>query len=263
MKTYCDEPGTFIAEQPAIRKLGITGAKQSAHEKRSYRIEANVTQSSSSKVFGIGLSRTGTKSLTYALHQLGLHIAHFPDDPVTFHELSTGNYRFSLLNTQDGIADITVSSFYPQLDQLFPNSKFILTIRNRQDWLRSLEQHWANNPCFNDPKKQRPEDAVHMNIRQLLCKTVYGRYEFDQDSAIQTYERHLSQVKQYFSGRPNDLLTLNICEGETCTSPPWHKLCQFLDKPLPKHTFPKVKERAELTTLLQAGNNAQWQVALR
>ncbi|MEO0808082.1 MAG: sulfotransferase, partial [Cyanobacteria bacterium J06643_4] len=65
--------------------------------------------------------------------------------------------------------------------------------------------------------------------------------------------------KQYFSGRSNDLLTLNICEGETCTTPPWHQLCQFLDKPLPKQTFPKVKERAELTTLLQTGNKGQWQ----
>ena len=33
------------------------------------------------KVLGIGLSRTGTRSLTFALNQLGIRVEHFPCDP--------------------------------------------------------------------------------------------------------------------------------------------------------------------------------------
>jgi hypothetical protein len=84
-----------------------------------------------SKVFGIGLGRTGTKSLAYALRQLGINVVHYPDDLKTYQELSTGNYNFSLLQTLDGITDITVAPFYPHLDDLFPGSKFILTVREK------------------------------------------------------------------------------------------------------------------------------------
>jgi len=81
------------------------------------------------KVFGIGLSRTGTKSLTEALNMLGINVVHYPNDETTLQELIAGNYEFSLLNSWDGITDITVAPYYAQLDKIYPDSKFILTVR--------------------------------------------------------------------------------------------------------------------------------------
>lgn len=195
------------------------------------------------KVFGIGLSRTGTKSLSLALHHLGINVAHFPDDETTFRELSSANYRFSLLDTLDGITDITVAHCYAQLDKLFPNSKFILTVRNQQDWLTSLERHWASHPCFNDPTRNHPRDQTHMAVRQFLCAAVYGSYVFDARQAIHTYNQHLRQVQDYFAYRPEQLLVLDICAGDG-----WTELCEFLQQPLPGQAFPYVRREAELDT---------------
>ena len=197
------------------------------------------------KVFGIGLSRTGTKSLSLALHHLGIDVAHFPDDETTFRELATANYQFSILETLDGITDITVAHCYQQLDRCFPGSKFILTVRDQASWLASLERHWAAHPCFHDPKRIGPEHATHMAVRRLLCMAVFGSYAFDRDQAVDVYEQHVRSVKQYFANRPEDLLILDICAGDR-----WTKLCKFLNKPLPDQAFPYVRREAELATLV-------------
>ena len=199
----------------------------------------------SAKVFGIGLSRTGTKSLSFALHLLGIDVAHFPDDETTLNELAAANYRFSILETLDGITDITVAHCYPELDRCFPGSKFILTVRDQASWLASLEKHWAANPCFDDARRISPEHATHKAVRRLLCMAVFGSYVFDRDRAIDTYNQHLRSVKQYFAHRPEDLLILDVCAGDR-----WTKLCQFLGKPLPAQPFPYVRREAELATFV-------------
>lgn len=201
------------------------------------------------KVFGIGLSRTGTKSLTSALNILGIKTIHYPDDATTLRELVEGNYNLSLLQHFDGITDITVSPFYPQLDELFPQSKFILTIRNKTDWLRSLEKHWQGRPAFVDPDSDPDFDPftneIHLNIRRLLRSANYGCYEFSSHRLSYAYDHHYQSVMNYFSDRPDSLLILDICKGEG-----WEKLCPFLDKPLVSFPFPFVKKQSTLNALL-------------
>jgi hypothetical protein len=207
----------------------------------------NGDQAQQPKVFGIGLGRTGTKSLTLALHHLGFNIAHYPDDATTYRELATGNYNFSLLRTLDGITDVTVSMFYPHLDQLFPGSKFILTVRERDAWLASLEAHWNAYPCFDDFLPDTAENRIHLAVRQLLCAAIFGCYTFNYDRASYVYDLHYKNVKEYFTGRPSDLLILNICAGQG-----WEKLCPFLGKPVPSTPFPNVQVKAELDALYRA-----------
>ncbi len=67
------------------------------------------------KVFGLGLSRTGTRSLTGALQVLGFDTVHYPIDEDTFNELSHGQYDLTILKNQDGLTDITVSPYYTNL----------------------------------------------------------------------------------------------------------------------------------------------------
>ncbi|MCA9564145.1 MAG: hypothetical protein KC561_11685, partial [Myxococcales bacterium] len=55
------------------------------------------------KVFGLGLSRTGTRSLTAALHVLGWDTVHYPTDPRTLQDLMRGDGDFHLLNHFDGL----------------------------------------------------------------------------------------------------------------------------------------------------------------
>lgn len=198
---------------------------------------------SSFKVFGIGLSRTGTKSLTSALHVLGFKMIHYPEDETTFRELAEGHYQFSLLQQFDGITDITVSAFYPQLDQLFPGSKFILTIRDREQWLDAMERHYANRPAFD--LSDVPEQEIHMRIRRFLRSTVYGCYEFNRDRMAYVYDLHYRNTLDYFRDRPESLLVLNIGAGEG-----WQQLCPFLGCPVIEQPFPFIKKQTMLKSLL-------------
>ncbi|MGH3808959.1 MAG: sulfotransferase [Pseudonocardiaceae bacterium] len=80
------------------------------------------------QVFGVGLSRTGTYSLTEVLHALGVDPIHYPKDRPTLETLLRGAVRFSLLKYYDGIIDITCAPSYADLDQRWLGSKFVLII---------------------------------------------------------------------------------------------------------------------------------------
>jgi len=63
---------------------------------------------SESKIFGIGLSHTGTRSLTAALEELDYKIAHFPRDEETLQDLMNANWNMRILERVDGITDTPV-----------------------------------------------------------------------------------------------------------------------------------------------------------
>lgn len=184
------------------------------------------------KIFGIGLSRTGTKSLTAALEMLGFKIAHYPCDRKTFQELTTGMYNLSLLEEYDGITDITVVPFYPQLDALYPGSKFILTLRGKEAWLASMENHFGKNSL----PVRLPDFLYERKIRRFLRAAVYGSYAFNRERLSYVYDSHLQNARQYFRGSRERLLEINITAGEG-----WGGLCPFLNRPIPTAIFPRIK----------------------
>ena len=96
------------------------------------------------KIFGLGLSRTGTSSLGQAIDLLGFPTIHYPYDSDTYQELTCGNYKLSVLKKYDAVVDISVAPFYAQLDIAFPGSKFILTVRDEAAWLASMKSHFSN-----------------------------------------------------------------------------------------------------------------------
>jgi hypothetical protein len=163
------------------------------------------------------LGRTGTKSLVHALRVLGYRkVAHNP--------------RFEDLARLRGGADNGVSIFYKYLDYKFPGSKFVLTIRELDDWLSSLEWVFADASLGHTP---RTRDVAIMR-RMLMYETV----EFDRDKAIAAYERHHSDVRRYFCDRPGDLLEMRIVDGEG-----WEALCPFLGVEVPDVEFPHANVR--------------------
>lgn len=189
------------------------------------------------KIFGIGLSRTGTKSLTKALNSLCFNILHFPIDEVTFYELQQGNYNLSILQNCDGITDLTIVPYYAQLYEIFPDSKFILTTRNKEDWLISMRTHWEEK--VDD--KSKPEYELKMNIRYFLRAAVYGCQRYSIDRLSYVYDLHYRNVVDYFRNKDNSLLIMNINDGDG-----WEKLCPFLGLEIPQTEFPFVKFKKQL-----------------
>lgn len=182
-------------------------------------------------VFGLGLSRTGTRSLTAALHVLGIDTVHYPVDEDTFRALSSGKLDFQLLESFDGITDITAAPYYAQLDRMHPDARFILTVRDEVTWLRSCETHWRGRDAFEEALT--PGRVVHLKIRRFLRAATYGTYEFEPERFAHVRRRHVRDVQRHFAGREGKLLVLDIVGGEG-----WGSLCEFLGRPIPDQLFP-------------------------
>jgi Sulfotransferase domain len=175
------------------------------------------------KVFCIGLGKTGTTSLKEALRILGYRTIR-----LTLNWQGTTDFDAAL----PGIS----AAMYRDLDAAYPGSKFILTVRDMDRWLKSIEHDFER-------KKGVPKDRA--GERYKIQMLVYGTEEFDKEKFRQAYLEHERKVLDYFRDRPDDLLVFDIT-----TSADWDRLCAFLNVPLPDTPFPHVNKAAELDQLL-------------
>lgn len=166
------------------------------------------------KIFGIGLSKTGTSSLHNALKLLGYTSVHYP-------------LTWAAFDNHDAASDTPVVCRFKELDERYLGSKFILTIRDMRGWLQSCAYHYRHQVKL----ERLPVElkVIFMWHRQQVFRTV----SYDPVLFEETYLRHLEHVQQYFLSRPQDLLVLNICAGEG-----WEKLCPFLGHPVLEVPFP-------------------------
>ncbi len=166
------------------------------------------------KVFGIGLSRTGTSSLANALEILGYRAIH-----------AESLYD---IETHEAATDTPVAAHYRELDQRYPNSKFILTLRDMDEWLESCQKHWYS--LYDNPRD------VTRAIEYSFCRgALYGIEGYDRGIFRAAYDRHVRDVREHFRDRPDDLLEMDICAGDG-----FEKLCAFLGKPHPGVPFPRL-----------------------
>ncbi len=174
------------------------------------------------KIFGIGLSKTGTSSLAHALEILGYRTKDYPGiERYEPGDLSSIDAR--LLEAYDALTDTPIPSFYRELDARYPGAKFILTVRNMDGWLLSCKKQFTENLA-------RAQNEAH----NRLFMDLYGTTVYEEDKFRAGYERFVAGVLDYFKGRPADLLVLDVTGGEG-----WEKLCPFLGKPVPDMPFPK------------------------
>jgi len=171
------------------------------------------------KVFGIGISRTGTTSLTEALKLLGIPTIHWSNSMADFN-------RFR------GATDVTVACRFKELDLIFPNSLFIYTERNFETWLKSVVAHYlpfANSTAIPDPTQA---------IRLEADIRIYGKLNPMAPDFPEAYRRHHELVMNYFQNKGDRLLRLNMEGGDG-----WQKLCSFLQAPVPATAFPHLNMR--------------------
>lgn len=174
------------------------------------------------RIFGIGLSRTGTVSLTRALGQLGIEAQHYPNDAVTQEELRHGRYVLSILAETRALLDIPVAPYYAQFDALYPEAKFILTTRPEESWLVSMENHFS---LYVEQRRDAFDDFVHASV--------YGAVHFSSERFRYVKRLHEENVRTYFAGRPDKLLVFDVFAGHS-----WPELCRFLELPVPAEPYP-------------------------
>lgn len=213
------------------------------------------------KVFGIGLNRTGTTSLTKALDILGFRVIHFPFDEITQQEVyrfsrsSSQKMKLSLLESHDGITDTVACYLYQALDHAYPGSRFILTVRDKQSWLESCE-HLLEE--LLRPLYDVNANARYTEYHRFIHTQVYGIPHFDRAIFSQAFDAYHSEAERYFRTKSSQLLVLDICGGEG-----WDRLAPFLGKPIPEAPFPFENRRNKVPAVDLPGPNSEerWSAA--
>jgi len=186
-----------------------------------------------SRVFGIGMHKTGTTSLAEALNILGLDCVHWPSAKwarAVFRDM-VHDGTSPTLDRHYSACDLPIAVLFRELDKAYPGSKFILTIRNENDWLRSVKNHW-------DPEKNKWRcQWDHDNFTHRIHAHVYGRTDFDPETMLNRYRQHNQEVMSYFFCRPNDLLVMDL--SNSAPTDLWRQLCGFLDCPVPAMRYPE------------------------
>ena len=172
------------------------------------------------KIFCIGFHKTGTTSLYAALTQLGFRVSGAIGDSWTADEIRARGAQFCIdtMENFDAAEDMPWPHFFRELDEAFPGSKFILTVRDPDAWFTSLDNHFGHQET---------------ELNAFAYGRDSARAHGHKDHWIATYEAHNARVRDYFQARPGDLLEMNLAEGDG-----WEKLCQFLDRTAPETPFP-------------------------
>jgi len=158
------------------------------------------------KIFGIGLGKTGTHSLCEAMSILGYKSKHHPHGK----DLNKSIEKYDFLN------DLIIAWQFEFLDANYPDSRFIMTVREIEDWLESYRNTKTGHGSF-----------FTRQSRFML----YGRQDYDEDVFRDAYHRYHERVYKYFIGK--DLLVMDINAGDG-----WEPLCKYLGREIPDVPFP-------------------------
>lgn len=174
------------------------------------------------KIFGIGLSKTGTTSLASALEILGFKTKDYPGLSA-YMPGDLASIDPQVLEQNEALTDTPIPSFYRELDERYPGAKFILTVRDMDGWLLSCKKQFT-------AKLAEKQNEAH----NRLFMDLYGTAVFDEALFRGGYQRFVQGVLDHFKDRPQDLLVLDVAAGAG-----WNELCAFLGKPVPEIPFPK------------------------
>lgn len=208
------------------------------------------------KVFGIGKNKTGTTSLKAAMNELGYSAGNQREAENLMHYWAKRDFKklIRYCRTAEFFQDVPFSYPYTfiAMDQAFPGSKFILTIRdNPEQWYDSLVRFHSKKFGKNGrlPTKKDLQEATYIyKGRPWEMKVLQGLTPeddlYNKEILINEYKWHNKTVKDYFRHRPNDLLVLTVAKEGS-----YKKLAMFLGIKTDKTSFPWRNKTSQVQTL--------------
>ncbi|KAI9716186.1 MAG: hypothetical protein M1828_000412 [Chrysothrix sp. TS-e1954] len=218
------------------------------------------------KVLCLGLSRTGTASLTQAIKRLGYVHCYHGYDPL-LQNASDMKFWLEAKNEKCGkstgrtftredfdqilghcqaVTDFPCVDFAEELIKAYPEAKVVYTTREREGWYKHPPKSSVNKTLhYYTSHSAIPRVAAlgklfgtNMQYVQLYMKTFFEGYyggDFAQHGR-QTWDRHHELVHSLV---PQDrILDFQVKEG-------WGPLCAFLGDPVPDVEFPRVNDAEE------------------
>jgi len=147
-----------------------------------------------SKIFIIGLPRTGTTSISVALLEMGLSVAHTAFTKKAF-------------EMADAISDAPCFSDYKQLAVLYPNARFIYLDRCMDKWLPSITMLLEKMAPHLQPKTGKFNPILKRSFDHTFSST----WPLTYSALVDCYSRHKRAVFSYFKNNEN-FLSIDISE---------------------------------------------------
>ena len=207
-----------------------------------------LSQKSFNKIFGIGYNKTGTNSLSYILQRYGYDMPNQREQEARLtQQCFATNYTelVSFVSKYDAFQDLPFSQedLYVAADALFPNSRFILTIREPEEWFASMCRFQKKIYNLDDLSKVTEEDVKekfgylykgygHANKRRQMTNFVDGKPVtdwsklYDKDYNIASYTQRNNRIQRYFAAAPEKLLVIDLTRESTT-----ERICEFLEIP--------------------------------
>ena len=178
------------------------------------------TTPGAAKIFGIGLNKTGTTSLHAALSGLDFRSIHHANGSAHQAVIAAHRDGLPLLSylgeVWDAFSDIlSLTACFDLADLQYPGSRFILTVRDIDQWI--------------DSRRRQIERSPHS---RMALAYAHADFETNRRRWREQWMRHIERVYAWFVGR-DDLLILDVCGGDG-----WVKLVPFLGRAVPAVAFP-------------------------
>jgi len=201
------------------------------------------------KIIGVGLSRTGSMSLRYTLDDLGFKCYHMEvaarnfsrgdlDLWLDFMEGRTEMDWDAVFKGYEATMDTPPALYFEELYKKYPDAKFILTVRNPENWYISLAKLMNMHDTLVEKLQFLPRFKAFQRVYRILESKLITEGN-DQESLIKFFNNHTESVKALI---PNDqLLVFEVKDG-------YKPLCEFLGIPAPAEEFPHINagiEKAE------------------
>lgn len=231
-------------------------------EKKLLRNLKKIFYKKTPKIFGIGANKTGSSSLAAIFKKLNYVVAsQVKQEKLTTLDVQNRDFRTlkNFINKYHFFQDKPFSedTTYITVDAMFPKSKFILTVRDSEQWFESMKNFHLKliNKANNTQKeKLTKEDLENFSYIEegywIKCKKFSWISEIDNENKskynyellynkehyIKLYEQRNQSILKYFQNKPEDLLVLNVSKEQDIS-----RILNFLkiskDKNFP---FPKI-----------------------
>ena len=127
------------------------------------------------------------------------------------------------MNSCDACQDCPWNLLYKELYMKFPNGKFILTVRDENDWLKSVVNHFG---------------TTHRDLREYAYGKGAGFPVGNESIYLERFRKHNEDVIEFFKDKSDQLLVLNVADKDA-----YQQLCSFLEKLLIEGPFPRKNVR--------------------
>jgi len=194
-------------------------------------------------VIGAGVGRTGTYSLKLAINRLGLGPCYHMEEVLLNKEVHVplwaeaarghGDWA-AIFKGYDSAVDWPTAGFFRELNQTYPQAKFVLTLRDVERWTDSFSNTIYKLIHSGNEAPPDMQDWLAMSLA-VIARTGFPS-GLDEAGLTRAFNAHNEAVKALIP--PERLLVYQVKEG-------WEPLCAFLGVPVPDEEFPRTNDRGE------------------